>query len=85
MIKERRISRVLVHVHVPVHDVPFADRVPSLKFLMIKPHRFLVYGNVNRFAVNVYGSKPWLFSSPCEQRGMALFLFVPGDLEVPAQ
>jgi hypothetical protein len=24
---------------------------------MIKPHRFLVYGNVNRFAVNVYGSE----------------------------
>jgi hypothetical protein len=48
---------------------------------MIKPHRCLVYGNVNRFAVNVYGSRLGLFSSPCELQGMAL-LFTRRRLRV---
>jgi len=48
---------VLVHVpvHVPVHDL---CRDVNIEFLVVKPHGFLVYGNVNRFAVNVYVSRP---------------------------
>ena len=46
-----RVPLVPVLVHVPVHDVVFANLVSALSSSL----RILVYVNVYRFAVNVYG------------------------------
>ena len=46
-----RVPLVPVPVHVPVHDVVFANLVSALSSSL----RILVYVNVYRFAVNVYG------------------------------
>ena len=55
------LSRLpFVLVHVPVHDVPFTNLTSSLDYPREhrRDPRVLVYGNVNRFAVNVSVSRP---------------------------